>query len=86
MDDLEIYRDQKFTVEQYQKVKAGKTRTVTFFLARLKNTGKIPVLSTEHCEYRWVNKEQALSLYGALGEFADMLNEFDSKISNNQLG
>lgn len=83
IDDLDIYRDQNVSVEQKMKSGRGKTKTVTFFLAELRNIHKVPRLSHEHKDYRWVNKDEATALYGT--EFADMFDEFDRKISNNEL-
>lgn len=83
-DDLELYRDQRFSVDQ--KKKNGKnTKKVTFFLAKLKALDKDPVLSHEHSGYQWVNKEQASSLYGSDGLFTDMFTQFDNKIKSNLL-
>lgn len=82
-DDLDIYSDQQMSVDQQRK--NGKNKVVTFFLAKLKATDKVPVLSHEHSEYHWVNKEQASSLYGSHGEFADMFTHFDNKIKCNLL-
>lgn len=64
-------------------MKSGKTKTVTFFLAQL-CTDRTPRLSHEHCDYRWVDKDEAIALYDIV--FADMFNEFEHKISRNHLG
>lgn len=83
IDDLDIHRDQKVTVDQ--KTKKGKTKKVTFWLARLKSSDKEPVLSHEHSEYHWVNKDRAIELYGSHGEFNAMFTQFDDNIRSNLL-
>lgn len=77
-DDLDIYRNQQMTVDQMTK--EGNKKEVTFFLARLKTPNNTPVLSHEHSEYYWVNKDKASSLYGSHGEFGDMFIQFDNYI------
>lgn len=83
-DDLEVYREQRISVDQKKK-NGKKSKSVTYFLAKLIATDKVPVLSHEHSEYHWLNREQASSRYGSDGLFADMFNQFDNKIKSNLL-
>lgn len=82
-DDLEIYKKHRVTVNQERN--NGKTKTVTFFLAKLKSTDKNPVLSHEHSDYYWLNKDRAASKYGQNGEFTCMFTQFDNEINGNLL-
>lgn len=60
-----------------QPMKKGKTKTVKFWLAELRDVNKQPELSHEHSEYRWLSKEDAISICD-IPEFTAILNEFDS--------
>lgn len=71
-DDLVIYKDQQITL-QY-KVK-GKDKTVIYWLAELRDPLNDPKLSDEHTEFRWLPKDQAISLSG-FNDFAEMVNRF----------
>lgn len=56
--------------------KRGKNKSIVFWAAELKSSKKHPKLSKKHSNYRWVNKDEALSMY-------KMLNELDDKIEKH---
>lgn len=61
-NDLDIHRNHQMTVNS--TMKNGKKKISIYWPAELKISNKDPTLSSEHCEYRWVNKDEASSLYG----------------------
>lgn len=67
-----IYKDQQKTL-QY-KVK-GEDKTVIYWLAELRDPSNDPKLSDEHTEFRWLPKNEAISLSG-YKDFAEMVNHF----------
>lgn len=77
-DDLTIYRDHQKILNY--KVK-GNNKTVVYWLAELKNIQNNPKLSEEHTEYRWLVKDEAISLCG-YADFAEMVEYFHYKIEN----
>lgn len=77
-DDLQIYKDHQKTLNY--KVK-GRDKTVVYWLAEIRNAQKNPTLSDEHTEFRWLNKDEAISLSG-YQDFAEMVRYFHDKIGN----
>lgn len=62
VDDLDIHRNHQMIVNS--TTKHGKKKVAIYWPAELKIDNKNPTLSSEHSEYRWVNKDEASSLYG----------------------
>lgn len=77
-NDLYIYKDH-FKILHY-KVR-GNDKSVIYWIAELKNPQKIPKLSHEHTEFRWLTKDDAILLNG-FDDFAEMINNFHSKIQS----
>lgn len=77
-DDLNIYQDQQKILNY--KVK-GKDKTVVYWLAELRDPKKNPILSDEHTEFRWLMKDEAISLCGYT-DFAEMVRHFHDKIGS----
>lgn len=77
-NDLEIYQNHQLIVNS--TTKHGKNKIAVFWPAELKSINKNPTLSSEHNEYRWLNKDGASSLYGI--ESIEMFTQFDNKINN----
>lgn len=80
-DDLQIYMDQQKILNY--KVK-GNDKTVVYWLAEMRNDQKNPTLSDEHTEFRWLNKDEAISLSG-YKNFAEMVQYFHDKIGSLSL-
>lgn len=76
-NDLEIHRNHQMIVNS--TTKHGKSKIALYWPAELKSINKNPTLSSEHSEYRWLNKDEASSLYGT--ESIDMFTQFDNKIN-----
>lgn len=58
----------------------GKKKIVNYWLAKLKDVQKVPKLSDEHVEYRWLTKEEIKSMtVNVHPEFANLLDKFDMK-------
>lgn len=77
--DLNIHKD-KQKILNY-KVK-GKDKAVVYWLAELKNAQKVPILSDEHTEFRWLAKDDAISLSG-YPDFAEMVKHFHHQIGSH---
>lgn len=77
VNDLEIHRNHSIIVNS--TTKHGKNKISHFWPAELKSMNKIPTLSTEHSEYRWLDKDEAVLLFGP--EFIEMFTQFDKKIN-----
>ncbi|XP_031624608.1 bis(5'-nucleosyl)-tetraphosphatase [asymmetrical] [Contarinia nasturtii] len=75
-DDLKIYKDEQKILNY--KVK-GKNKTVVYWLAELKDGHNNPTLSDEHTEFRWLPKDEAISLSG-YADFAQMVQYFHDRI------
>lgn len=77
-DDLNIYKDQQKILNY--KVK-GNDKTVVYWLAELRAPQKNPILSDEHTEFRWLMKDEAISLSG-YADFAEMVRHFHDKMGS----
>lgn len=75
-DDLHIHKDEQKVLNY--KVK-GNDKTVIYWLAELRDLQKDPILSDEHTEFRWLKKDDAISLSG-YADFAAMVNHFHDRI------
>lgn len=75
-DDLHIHKEEQKVLNY--KVK-GNDKTVIYWLAELRNPQKDPILSDEHTEFRWLKKDDAISLSG-YADFAVMVNHFHERI------
>lgn len=80
-NDLKIYRNHQMIV--HSTTLHGKSKVTVLWPAELKSIDKGPTLSSEHSEYRWLNKGDASSLYGT--EFIEMFNQFDNIIMNQSV-
>ncbi|XP_061392282.1 bis(5'-nucleosyl)-tetraphosphatase [asymmetrical] [Musca vetustissima] len=75
-DDLIIYKDNPITLNYEVR---GKPKTVIYWLAELKDVSKEPVLSEEHTELKWLNKESAKEIVG-YKDNQDMIDKFHETI------
>lgn len=80
-NDLEIYQNHRIIVNS--TTKHEKKKITVFWPAELKSINKNPTLSSEHSEYRWLNKDEASSLYDI--NSIEMFKQFDNKINNRTL-
>lgn len=78
-DDLDIHRNHQMIVNS--TTKHGKEKIAIYWPAELKSINKNPTLSSEHSEYRWVNKDEAALLYGveSIPMFTQCESEFHLK-------
>lgn len=76
--DLIIYKDQQKILNY--KVK-GNDKTVVYWLAELREAEKDPILSQEHTEFKWLGKDDAITLCG-YADFAEMVQYFHDRIGN----
>lgn len=76
--DLKIHKDEQKILNY--KVK-GKDKTVVYWLAELCDATKDPILSDEHTEFRWLDKDAAIKLSG-YADFAEMVKHFHDRINN----
>lgn len=76
--DLKIYKDQQKILNY--KVK-GKDKIVVYWLAELCDAKKDPILSDEHTEFRWLEKDDAIKLCG-YADFAEMVQHFHDCIAD----
>lgn len=77
-DDLNIHKDQQKILNY--KVK-GKDKIVVYWLAELKDVQKDPTLSDEHTEFKWLAKDEAITLSG-YADFAEMVKYYHDKIGS----
>lgn len=84
-DDLIIYQDQKQTLEYKVTGKKAKVKvkTVVYWLAELRNASQVPDLSDEHNEFRWLAKDDTITL-GNYPNFIKMVQDFHTIIPNLQ--
>ncbi|XP_055303025.1 bis(5'-nucleosyl)-tetraphosphatase [asymmetrical]-like [Sitodiplosis mosellana] len=75
-DDLNIYKNEQKTINYNGN---GKHKIVTFWLAELEDPKKVPTLSKEHTEFKWLPKDDATSLVGN-SNFTDIVTYFHDKI------
>lgn len=76
-DDLKIYKEHSYTL----KYKAfGRDKSVIYWLAEVKNLKHDPKLSHEHTEFRWVTKDEAISLV-LKDNFTEMITHFHDKLN-----
>lgn len=77
-DDLNIFKNEQKILNY--KVK-GKDKVVVYWLAELRDAQKNPTLSDEHTEFRWLTKDEAITI-GGYSDFAEMVNHFHERIGN----
>lgn len=75
-NDLIIHKELSKTL-QYQ-VK-GKPKETIYWLAQLKDSSKLPTLSDEHTDFKFLAKQQAIEIAG-YSDFAQMMDFFDLEI------
>lgn len=79
-NDLVVYKDQEKVLNYRVNYKGQlQDKTVTYWLAELKNPQQDPTLSDEHTEFRWLPKAAAVQLSG-YKDFEDMVEYFDQTI------
>lgn len=76
--DLKIFKDEQKILNY--KVK-GNDKTVVYWLAELCDATKDPILSDEHTEFRWLEKDAAIKLSG-YDDFAAMVQHFHDRINS----
>lgn len=76
VDDLIIFKEKQKILNYNVK---GKKKTVVYWLAELKDAHNNPTLSEEHTEFRWLIKDEAISLSG-YADFAEMVRHFHDEI------
>lgn len=80
-DNLHIHTEEKKMLNyKVKKNKKNFNKTVVYWLAELRDPQKDPILSDEHTEFRWLKKDDAISLSG-YADFAEMVNHFHDRIS-----
>lgn len=57
----------------------GKPKETTYWLAQLKDPNKLPTLSDEHTEFKFLSKQQTIEIAG-YSDFAVMMDFFDVEI------
>lgn len=57
----------------------GKPKEVVYWLAELRDNKKDPILSDEHTEFRWLQKDAAIAISG-YPDFIAMINHFHDQI------
>lgn len=57
----------------------NKPKTVVYWLAKLMDPTKAPILSEEHTEFEWLPLEDAIKLTG-FNDFENMIRYFHNKI------
>lgn len=64
----------------------GKPKVVIYWLAELKDPSKEPILSEEHTELKWLNKEAAKEIVGFKDnqEMIDRFHDLVLKLSENK--
>lgn len=77
-DDFIIYKDIQRIID-YGTL--GRHKTVVYWPAELKDPQKVPTLSSEHIEFRWLPKDEVTSLIG-YPNFIEMLTYFQETIQN----
>lgn len=75
-NDLHIY-EEHFRILHYKVY--GNDKSVIYWLAELKDPQNQPKLSHEHTEFRWLTKDNAISLAG-FDDFAKMVTELHEQI------
>lgn len=75
-DDLIIHEELKHTLCYQVK---NKPKETTYWVAQLKNPLKLPTLSDEHTEFKFLTKKHAIEIAG-YADFAKMMDFFEVEI------
>lgn len=75
-DDLVIHKELSKTLHYQVK---GKPKETTYWLAQLKEPSKLPTLSDEHTDFKFLPKQETIDLAG-YADFAKMMDFFDLEI------
>lgn len=76
-NDLIIHKELSKTLHYQVK---GKPKETTYWLAELKDPAKLPTLSDEHTDFKFLPRKQAVDLAG-YADFAQMMDFFESEIA-----
>lgn len=77
VDDLNIFKDEMRQIKQDRR--NGKEKKLIYWLAELKDSYKVPVLSDEHSGYLWLRKDEIVWVHDN-PEFLEMIRSFDDTI------
>lgn len=75
-EDLVINKELVHTLHYQVK---GKPKETTYWLAQLKDPNKLPTLSDEHTDFKFLSKQEASEISG-FHDFTAMLEFFDVEI------
>lgn len=57
----------------------GKPKETTYWVAQLKDPSKLPTLSHEHTDFKFLKKQEAIDIAG-YADFAQMMDFFEVEI------
>lgn len=77
-DDLNIFKNEQKTIKYDAN---GKNKIIVFWLAELTDPKKIATLSTEHTEFKWLDKDNTISMVGN-SNFTEMVSYLHDRIEN----